>query len=638
MPTVPEFLLRKLIVKDSFKTDANGFSFAILNSFAPATLLGFSLQVGNQTIPPADLSLQSGSDAPLSGAQISPEAPFALSVGERITVTVRGCQAEQEMLQITVNTREAGALSFSIKAEPPAKKPARRRTTFSLDSLLKRPLKTEVTIDHNDTIGEVNPYIYGQFVEHLERCVYDGIWTADGRALREDSLTLIQALQPPLIRYPGGNFASGYHWEDGIGPREARPQRYDDAWKASESNQVGTDEFLAFCRQVGADPFLVVNDGNGDPEEAARWVAYCNEPPDGEQGRRRAANGHPEPYNVRLWGIGNEVWGQWQIGHTDAETYTARLRRFAEAMRAVDPGIEIVAVGNMVLSDDPAEPGARWNQAVLEGAADLIDHLSFHIYQPDQEGWQEEYDPLDLHHIVCAAPLGVEQIIERISAQIGRLAPEKKIGIALDEWNLWLPPPEGAASMHQVVYTLRDALYAAGMLNVFLRQCQGLQIANLAQLVNVLPLIVTGPDSAYATPLYYSFLLHQQMEPVALRAVTRGKFYDIEALGNIPGLKDVPYVDVAASRSQEGSRLALCIVNRHPSSRTFVDITLQGFEEMQLSEGWLLHHNDPLAYNSLEEPQKVKSRKVDLPKKRGSRFKLDLPPVSVSILALEKES
>ena len=246
-------------------------------------------------------------------------------------------------MTVHLDTKEAGPLEFTIKVGE-SKTQAKDSTSVKHQGLIQRliparTLKAEVEINTQSIIGEINPYVYGHFVEHLERCVYGGIWTDDGARLRKDTLALINDLHPPVIRYPGGNFASGYHWEDGIGSRVDRPQRFDQAWNAQDSNQLGTDEFLEFCAQVSTAPFLVVNDGSGTPEEAARWVAYCNQKTDTKQGSRRIANGHPQPYNVRLWGVGNEVWGQWQIGHTDACTYASRMETFIKTMRAVDPNI-----------------------------------------------------------------------------------------------------------------------------------------------------------------------------------------------------------------------------------------------------------------------------------------------------------
>jgi alpha-N-arabinofuranosidase len=636
---IPEFILRKLYVQDSLQAGADGLSFALNNTFAPATVTGFRLEVDGQPVPPGHLTIQASSGASLPTSAITADNPFALPVGVQITVRAQGAAVTGGHLTVHANTKEMGLLTFSIQAKDKAglrpSSPAAGRGRPPL-RFLQRPLRAEIQVDAGAVIGEINPYVYGQFVEHLERCVYGGLWTDDGSRLRDDTLALVQDLKPPLIRYPGGNFASGYHWEDGIGPKTARPRRHDAAWNAWESNQVGTDEFLALCAQIGADPFLVVNDGSGTAEEATRWVAYCNEPPSGEQGRRRAANGHPEPYGVRLWGVGNEVWGRWQIGHTGPAGYAARLRQFAEAMRQVDPSIQIVAVGDGILDDTPDNPGRRWNETVLREAGDQIDHLSFHIYQPEKEGWQESYDPAALHQAVCAAPLDVEAIVGRLAAQIAALTPSRAIHVALDEWNLWLPPPPGAGSMHQVVYTLRDALYVAGMLNVFHRQCRALAIANLAQLVNVLPLIVTDQRRAIATTLYYPFLLYRHMERLALQVKTAVATFDSPPCGTIGAHQTVPYLDVTATCDADRRRLVLGLVNRHQTRSVKATVALSDFRPLKPDHAWLLAGPDPLAANTLDHPDRVRVETGALPVTRRGRDDLEynLPACSVAVLVL----
>ena len=428
MAGVPEFMLRKLFVKDSVKTDENGFSFASEQYFCPATVTRFALTVDGKEVPQEDLRIQAGDGEEMSTADLSKDKPFSLPVKVLITLTVSGHTLGEGNLGISLDTVEAGPLAFGlqVKETKPAVPAAEVPRKWKLPKFLRRPFKATVHVDADKVLGQVQPEVYGHFIEHLERCIYGGIWTEDGSALRPDTLRLVQALKPTVIRYPGGNFASGYHWEDGIGPKDQRPVRMDKAWQSEESNQVGTDEFMAYCREVGAQPFLVVNDGSGTPEEAARWVAYCNEDASTEQGARRAANGHPEPYGVHWWGVGNEVWGQWQIGTTDAASYAKRLRAFVDAMRAVDPSIRIVAVGDKVMSGAVADPGAQWNETVLREAGDCFDDLSFHLYQPDREGWQDTYDPDELHKTVAAAPLDVERIIQRIGRQIETYAPDRK--------------------------------------------------------------------------------------------------------------------------------------------------------------------------------------------------------------------
>jgi len=631
---IPEFVLRKLYVRGSLKAEADGFSFALKNTFAPGTLVGLALDVDGKRVPPENLSLQAEGQPARDAASITLQNPVPLPVGLAVSVQVRGVPLGQGRLTLHAYTREAGPLIFSVQAQGTSAR-AQRDWILHLPRLFKRgPLHAEVEVDAGAVIGEINPHVYGHFVEHLERCIYGGLWSEDGSRLREDTLALVRALRPPVIRYPGGNFASGYHWEDGIGPVVQRPGRHDEAWHADESNHVGTDEALGLCAELGADPFLVVNDGSGAPDEAARWVRYCNDSPDSEQGHGRAANGHPQPYGVRLWDIGNEVWGQWRIGHTEAGEYGQRLRRFAQAMRTADPSIRLVAVGDGAFTDAADDPALRWNGMVLRAAGDLIDYLSFHIYQPSQEGWRESYDLEKLHHTVCAAPLDVEAIVGRMARQVEALAPRRGIRVALDEWNLWLAPPPEAATMHRVVYTLRDALYTAGMLNAFHRCANALTLANQAQLVNVLPAIVTDEQRAYATPIYYPFLMYRQMERLALRAAVRGPAFDSEAPGNIAAHAQVPYLDVTATRDEAGRRIVLGVVNRHPERAIEVELTLRGLESLLPTQAWVLSGPNPLAANSFDMPEKVTARQVAPARLWDGHGVHRFPACSVTVICL----
>jgi alpha-N-arabinofuranosidase len=233
-------------------------------------------------------------------------------------------------------------------------------------------------------------------------------------------------------------------------------------------------------------------------------------------------------------------------------------------MRAADPAIRIVAVGDGITDDATINPGRRWNEAVLRRAGDQINALSFHICQPDKEGWQEDYDLDLLHHTICAAPLDVEKMIGRMATQIETLAPGREIRIALDEWNLWLPPPPGAETIHRVVYTLRDALYVAGMFHVFHRKCGSLGMANLAQLVNVLPLIVTDDQRAAATAIYFPFLLYSRMERLALGVRTEVTTFNSQATGSIKLHRGIPYLEATATCDALRQRLVVGLINRHP--------------------------------------------------------------------------
>lgn len=634
MPNVlPDFITRKIYVKDSLEPVETGFVFRLNNSFAPVVIHRFSMEVDGQSVAPDLVSLTPQGQSQRSGAGISPEAPIPFSINLPYLVRVIQSPMPRKSITLLVDTRDAGEVQLRILLKPAIGKKVHSRV-WQLPSWLQPALTATAEIRADAVIGEISPYIYGQFIEHLERCIYGGLWNDDGSRVRADVLALIEPLKIPLLRYPGGNFASGYHWEDGIGPKELRPTRFDAAWSAPESNQVGTDEYLALTRQLGIEPFLVVNDGSGTPEEAARWVEYCNSAT-GPQAARRAANGHPDPYNVKIWGIGNEVWGRWQIGATSAEKYAGRLIEFAIAMRKVDPSIRLVAVGNTVASDHSDDPGRLWNDAVLHAAADLIDDISFHLYQPDQDGWRENYDQQTLHSAVCAAPLAAEKMISRMGAQISDISPRKKIGVAFDEWNLWLAPPSGAASMHQVVYTMRDALYCAGMLNVFQRQCGVLSMANLAQLVNVLPLIVTDKDHAFPTPIYWPFRMYTCMHPLALQVKVLAPSFDSQGLGaNMPAQTNVPYLDVSATRTPDARQLSLGLINRHPTRRLHLDLHPVGFEHIQPVQAELLAAATPLAFNSFEQPTSVAARKVPIQPLRNGVLQLTLPPASLMVIQL----
>jgi alpha-L-arabinofuranosidase len=627
---IPEFILRKLFVKGSLKKEGVGFSFSISNTFAPATLLSVGLDVDGNAIDTSKLAMGPEEGELTAAEKITPDNPLPLSVGVIYKIAASTSSGSGK-LTIRIDTREAGEIIFTVQAGGKEESGSAKKR-LKVPSFLLPSLKAHVTIDLDDELGEINPFVYGQFIEHLERCIYDGIWTKDGSALRTDTFNLISAIKPSVIRYPGGNFASGYHWEDGIGPKEKRPERFDEAWQSHETNLVGTDEYIKFCRMVGTVPFLVINDGNGTPEEAARWVAYCNEKADGQEGGRRAANGYTEPHNVKIWGAGNEVWGRWQIGHTGPAEYADRLRKFVSAMQEVDPEIHIVAVGDKVHTDSPDDPGYIWNRTVLEEAGDIIDSISFHIYQPENEGWRESYDRESLHKTVCAAPLSAERIIKRIAGQIRKYAPGSNIGITFDEWNLWLPPEPGASSMHNINYNMRDAVYCAGMLNVFHRQCKDLFMANLAQLVNVLPAIVTDESRAYATAIYYPFLMYTRMQKLSLGCRVESPSFGSEALGNIEALENVPWLDAVATRSYDERRLAIGLLNRHPSRGMKIGISLKntgpGIHPVRIS---ILSAESPLIENSFASPHAIKLEEKALNIKTDS-FIIELPACSVAVL------
>ncbi|HWE62109.1 MAG TPA: alpha-L-arabinofuranosidase C-terminal domain-containing protein, partial [Chloroflexota bacterium] len=417
---------------------------------------------------------------------------------------------------------------------------------------------------------------------------------------RHDVNALIRALRPPIIRYPGGNFAASYHWRDGVGERDRRPVRLDRVWNVYEPNDVGTDEFMTLCHLLDATPYLCVNMGDGTPREAAAWVEYCNGPDTSEYGALRAANGHPEPYNVIYWGLGNEVYGNWQIGHVDAERYARDCVTWAQAMRAADPQgerLKLLAVG--------ATPDfwPEWNEAVARIAGEQIDYITLHHYAQAEEAMPRD----DEYLMTVTAPARIAELIADSRAAIDANAPAgKRIPIAFDEWNVihqtisdrrpvfnadW-PALErqtlftGIAAQLDTVaqlrvkrqqYALVDGLYAAGVFNVFLRNADQVTMANQAQLVNLLGLIETEQTGAYPTAEYWAFRLYvEHSGPVAVPVSVDVPTFDMRAMSTMPARHGVPYLDVAATRDREGRRLWLHVVNRHPHAPIAARIDLNG--------------------------------------------------------------
>ncbi len=631
--SIPEFILRKLVVPKSLKRTPSGFTFIIRNTFGPATITQFQLFNDGSEIPSSQITISQEGKPALTGETCSPENPLLTPVNADIVINAKSMKP-LGVVTVKATTKDVGELEFTIAEEKKAKKT--RQIPPSWTAALRPVLKSTVHVNLSSTGEAISPYLLGQFVEHLERCVYDGIWSSDGSKTRADTVDLIKQLNPPMIRYPGGNFASGYHWEDGIGPKERRPRRHDAAWQAEESNQVGTDEFLAFCEEIGTEACIVVNDGSGTPEEAARWVAYCNSSKDSELGKLRAANGHPEPYQVHYWGVGNEVWGAWQIGTTNAGEYVKRMKRFITAMKKVDPTIKIVAVGNHPLTEDANNPAALWNKEVLEKAGDLIDYLSWHIYQPEKEGWQDTTDELELFKTICAAPLDIDNYLKRIQKQIESSDYKGKIYQALDEWNVWLPPKKGEISMHHVTYTMRDALYVASTLAVLFRNNDKVRIANLAQLVNVLPLIQTNDNTAIATAIYYPFILFSQMLGTPVQIETISPKFNSESMGpNISAHQMVDTLDCLATINEKKKTLNVLLINRDPLQRMSVELQAN-HAPLKPKCATLITAGHPLAANTFAGPYRVKLIEGKLPKHQNGSFVFELKPAEIALLEFEQ--
>ena len=414
---------------------------------------------------------------------------------------------------------------------------------------------TQIFIDPRRKLGALDRRIFGGFVEHLGRCIYGGLYDegsalSDERGFRTDVLGLLRDLRLSVLRWPGGNFVSNYHWEDGVGPRGDRPVRSELAWSGTESNQFGTDEFMDYCAALGAEPYICFNMGTGDLREALAWVEYCNGQRATYWADRRRANGHEGAYGVRWWGLGNEVYGEWQIGAMSAEEYIAEATRWARAIKLVDPSARLVSCGEVGWTD--------WDRKVIDALAPLVDLHSIHLYSGSDDYWSN-----------VLAPHNAERAISVASGLLRRAAYNHGLPraprLVYDEWNVWYRSMSGALEER---FNFSDALAVGTYLNIFVRNCEWVAMANLAQMVNAIAPVVTTADGAVVQPIYYPFLLHSQSHlAVALDALVVGEQVPAPApAGRWPyPLDDLgPFnlIDAAVTTDEPGSRLAMTVVNR----------------------------------------------------------------------------
>jgi len=499
-----------------------------------------------------------------------------------------------------------------------------------------------VTIRADRKITTVNPLLYGQFIEHLGKCIKDGLWTPDDKknelvlgGVRKELFDAMREMNIPLLRWPGGCFSDGYHWKDGIGPRARRPARKNLAWARGDENSptapvddnaFGTDEFLRLCEALGIEPLINVNLGSGTPEEARQWVEYANGAGDTEYGALRAANGHPEPYGVKYWGVGNEIWGDYEIGHTlSGVVYGERFLEFAREMRRAGPGIKLLAVGS-----SPAM--TEWNRQVLQTAGREIDHLSLHVYYPGfslVKTWEKnrkwEY------YGIMAAARDLGETIDSVDARIGEYAPDARL--ALDEWNLWW-------NEQQIVraedYTFPAALFTADVLMQLLRRGDRVAYANFAQLVNVLAVIVSDPEKGvYMAPAYYPFKLfsNEIKDGDVLETNVRCDTFSNHEYGLVKPSRGNPYLQALATRDAAGV-LKLVVINKHIAEDITAEITVEGAAPPAACSAKLISAPSPFALNTFDAPDALPGiTDHPCPAPEAGRLVYSFPKHSISLLA-----
>jgi alpha-N-arabinofuranosidase len=407
-------------------------------------------------------------------------------------------------------------------------------------------------------IGTLDRRVFGSFTEHLGRCIYGGVFDEGSsrsgpEGFRTDVLSAVGELGVTNVRWPGGNFVSGYHWADGIGPPGDRPRRPELAWHSEESNRFGTDEFMAWCGAASVEPVLCLNMGTGTLDEALAWVEYCNGNGDTYWANRRRANGHRDGYAVRYWGLGNEMYGDWQLGQLTAADYVARARQWAKALKNLDPGISLVSCGQTGLDD--------WDQVVIDGLVKHVDWHSIHLYTGSADYWSNVLAPhyADRALAVTGAMIDRARYVQQV---------DHEVSVAYDEWNVWYRTNDGRL---EESYNLADALAVATYLNIFVRRSRTVRMANLAQLVNVIAPVVTSPQGLFTQSIFYPFqLMAAASHELALDTSTdSGTHAHQDRTGDrwgyrVADLGPFELLDVAATRDSGAGRLTISVVNRDP--------------------------------------------------------------------------
>lgn len=489
---------------------------------------------------------------------------------------------------------------------------------------------TRIFIDTRRTIAPLDRNLFGSFLEHLGRAIYEGIYDpgsklSDSNGFRKDVLNEVRQLGVPIVRYPGGNFVSGYNWLDGVGPIQNRPRVLDKAWNSIESNQFGTNEFMAWCKAAGALPLMGLNFGTGTVEEAAALVEYCNISKGTKWSNLRRQHGIAEPYNVQHWCLGNEMDGPWQIGHMSATEYGYKAADAARQMRAVDPSLKLIACG----SSGPGMPTyLDWDREVLTQCYEDVDGLSLHRYfgnnKNDTGGDSAKFVALNLSmERQIAETLAVCDMVR------GHKRSPKKLWLSFDEWNVWYRANSGdavdghrteAPHLLEEIYNLEDALLVGGMINTLIRNAGRVKIACLAQLVNVIAPIMTNADGLFRQTIYYPYSWAlQYAKGSVLHLLVESATYDVQ------GMENIPYVDAAMTLDESTRTTMLFVLNRDLSKPQHIELEWQDASPAKVTAAWLLTGDDLKASNSFAAPARVAPQKFAVPVGNGSRTQFELP-------------
>ncbi len=492
-------------------------------------------------------------------------------------------------------------------------------------------LNARVLVDLNRTIAEISPLLFGGFAEHMGRCVYEGIYDpasplSDARGFRTDVMAALKDQGYTLIRYPGGNFLSGYDWLDGVGPKDRRPRRRELAWQSTETNQFGTNEFMDYCKAIDVAPMLGVNMGTGTIQAASDLVEYCNAPAGTRYADLRVSHGYREPHKVPYWCVGNEMDGPWQMGHLDAVAYGQKALEAAKMMKWQDPAIKTVLCGS---SNDQMPTYPEWDRVALEIAWERMDFHSMHYYVGNRTNDTASY---------LASAITFENFVTTLEGTLryvkAKLRSTHDVFLSWDEWQVWYKgdPVMGnwteAPHLAEEMYNLEDALVVAQWLNVFLRKSNVLKIACVAQIVNVISWLHTRKDGLLKHPSYYVFQMVSNLaRGSALDVQVQAPQVETKAFGGVSAL------DVSASFNAETRQGGIFIVNRSQTDSVSAELVWEGAQSVEVTRATQIAGGDPKATNTWEDPDRLVAKPIPAPRVEQGRATVTLPPMSFTALA-----
>jgi alpha-N-arabinofuranosidase len=494
------------------------------------------------------------------------------------------------------------------------------------------PVNSQLTIHADQPQGTINRNIYGQFSEHLGRCIYEGIWVGEDspipntRGIRNDVVAALKQLNLPVLRWPGGCFADEYHWKDGIGPREKRPQMINTHWGGVvENNHFGTHEFFDLCGQVGCEPYICGNVGSGSPQEMMEWIEYMTSDANSPMANLRRQNGRDKPWKLKYFGVGNESWGCG--GNMRPEFYADNFRRYNTFVKNY-PGNRVERIACGANGTD-----YNWTEILMSMAGHQMNGLSLHYYTLPSGKWNRKGPAIGFTeeewHSTLWQTLRMEEMISKHSAIMDKYDPEKRIGLVVDEWGTWYDVQSGTnpGFLYQQ-NTLRDALVAGINLNVFQQHCDRVKMANIAQMVNVLQaMILTDKEKMVLTPTYHVFEMYKVHQDATLLPV------ELTTPDYKMGEMTVPSLHVSASRDRAG-RIHLSLVNLDPRHDAPTTIKLIGTEAKTVA-GRVLTAASMDAHNTFENPDAVTAVPFTGFDRKGGDITLALPAKSVVMMEIQ---